>query len=76
MQLEGKAAIVTGGGTGVGRRPPRLARLGCAVLVNYSRSRTEAEQTVAEINSLGGKAIPFRPTSPTMPPAERWSTRP
>jgi 3-oxoacyl-[acyl-carrier protein] reductase len=60
MQSTLKAAIVTGGGTGVGRATAlRLARLGCAVLVNYSRSRNEAEQTVAEIEALGAKAIAF-----------------
>ncbi|MEX2112631.1 MAG: glucose 1-dehydrogenase [Pirellulales bacterium] len=58
MQLTGKAAIVTGGGTGVGRATAlELARQGCAVLVNYSRSRDEAEQTVGEIEALGVKAL-------------------
>ncbi len=60
MQTTLRAAIVTGGGTGVGRATAlRLARLGCAVLVNYSRSRVEAEQTVAEIEALGARAIAF-----------------
>ncbi len=54
MQLAGRAAIVTGGGTGVGRATVlRLARLGAHVLVNYSRSREEAEATAAEALSLG-----------------------
>ncbi|REK15802.1 MAG: SDR family NAD(P)-dependent oxidoreductase [Planctomycetota bacterium] len=58
MQLEGKAAIVTGGGTGVGRATSlRLAKQGCAVLVNYSRSRDEAEATAGEIETAGGRAI-------------------
>jgi 3-oxoacyl-[acyl-carrier protein] reductase len=58
MQLEGKAAIVTGGGTGVGRATAfALARGGCSVLVNYSRSVDEAQQTVAEIIELGVDAI-------------------
>ncbi|MFZ4794996.1 MAG: SDR family NAD(P)-dependent oxidoreductase, partial [Blastocatellia bacterium] len=52
MRVDGKAAIVTGGGTGVGRATSlKLAALGCAVLVNYSRSRDEAEQTVAEMQA-------------------------
>lgn len=58
MELEGKGAIVTGGGTGVGRATAlRLARLGCSVLINYSRSRDEAEATAAEIEALGVRAV-------------------
>ncbi len=61
MQLAGKAAIVTGGGTGVGRATAlALGRQGCSVLVNYSRSRDEAEQTTAEVAALGVKAIAFQ----------------
>ena len=58
MQLTGKAAIVTGGGTGVGRATGlELARQGCSVLVNYSRSRDEAEKSAADIEALGVKAV-------------------
>jgi len=47
--VEGKAAIVTGAGTGVGRATAlRLAELGCSVLINYSRSRDAAEAAAAE----------------------------
>jgi 3-oxoacyl-[acyl-carrier protein] reductase len=54
MNVDGKAAIVTGGGTGVGRATAlELARRGCSVLVNYSRSRAEAEQTAAEVAAIG-----------------------
>ena len=58
MDVEGKAAIVTGGGTGVGRATAlRLAGLGCSVLINYSRSKREAEETAAEVASRGVGAI-------------------
>ncbi len=58
MKVDGKAAIVTGGGTGVGRATAlKLAGLGCNVLINYSRSRDEAEQTVAEIAALGVRGV-------------------
>jgi 3-oxoacyl-[acyl-carrier protein] reductase len=61
MKVEGKAAIVTGGGTGVGRATGlALGKLGCAVLVNYSRSNKEAEETAADIQALGVKALPFK----------------
>jgi 3-oxoacyl-[acyl-carrier protein] reductase len=58
MQIEGKAAVVTGGGTGVGRATAlELARRGCSVLINYSKSKNEAEETAAEITSFGVKGI-------------------
>jgi 3-oxoacyl-[acyl-carrier protein] reductase len=58
MQIEGKAAVVTGGGTGVGRATALgLARRGCSVLINYSRSKNEAEETAVEIAALGVKGI-------------------
>ena len=61
MDLEGKAAIVTGGGTGVGRATAlALARRGCAVVVNYSRSKQGAEATAAEAAALGVKALACR----------------
>lgn len=61
MQIEGKAAIVTGGGTGVGRATAlKLAERGCSVLINYSRSRDEAEKTAAEVRTLGVKGVAIR----------------
>lgn len=61
MNVEGKVAIVTGGGTGVGRATALdLARRGCAVAVNYSRSAAEAEQTAAAVRKLGVRGFAFR----------------
>ncbi len=58
MTLAGKGAIVTGGGTGVGRATAlELARQGCSVLINYSRSREDAEKTAGDVEALGVKAI-------------------
>ncbi len=61
MNLEGKSAIVTGGGTGVGLQTALLlAEQGCSVLVNYSRSREGAEKAAAECERRGVKAIAVR----------------
>lgn len=61
MELEGKAALVTGGGTGVGRATAlALGARGCAVAVNYSRSEAAAEATAAEIREAGGRALAVR----------------
>ena len=61
MELTGRAAIVTGASRGVGRATAlALARSGCDVLVNYSRSEAEAEAVVAEVRGLGVRAIAHR----------------
>jgi len=58
MELQGKAAIVTGGGVGVGRAVVLdLARRGVSVAVNYSRSAAEAEAVAAEAEKLGVRAV-------------------
>ncbi|MBX7168812.1 MAG: SDR family oxidoreductase [Pirellulales bacterium] len=58
MEIQGKAAIVTGGGTGVGRAVSlMLAERGCSVVINYSKSRDEAEATAAEVEKLGVRGI-------------------
>jgi NAD(P)-dependent dehydrogenase (short-subunit alcohol dehydrogenase family) len=64
--LEGKAAIVTGAGGGIGRAEAmRLAAYGAKVLVNdlgvaldgSGSDRRPAEEVVAEINAAGGEAV-------------------
>ena len=61
MQLEGKCAIVTGGATGIGRAVClSLAREGASVVVNYSRSEKEAEQTARDAAAAGGQGVTFK----------------
>jgi len=56
--LEGKAAIVTGAGGGIGRTiAERLAGDGAKVAVNYPPGFEGAEDVVAAIESAGGTAI-------------------
>ncbi|MGW2180349.1 SDR family oxidoreductase [Streptomyces sp. NPDC001732] len=59
--LDGKIALVTGGGKGVGAAISReLARHGALVVVNSFHSPQAAEETVASIRSAGGRAETLR----------------
>lgn len=54
--LNGKVALVTGAGSGIGKATAlKLARDGAAVVV-MSRTREEVDATAAEIEKAGGKA--------------------
>lgn len=57
LSLEGRAALVTGGGRGIGRAIAlSLAEAGADVAVNYRRDADAAEETVKEIKAKGRKA--------------------
>lgn len=58
MDLQGKTAIVTGGGTGIGEAVSlKLAERGANVVVNYRSSAEEAEQTAARCEAWGVRAV-------------------
>lgn len=56
--FEHPVALITGGATGTGRACAlRFAKRGYSVVVNFSRSQKEAEETLPEIKQLGVPAI-------------------
>lgn len=58
MKLAGKAALIVGGGTGLGRAIALLlANENCHVAVNYSRSRDEAVRTRDAVAAFGVKGL-------------------
>lgn len=66
MDLEGRVAIVTGAGRGIGREEAlKLAELGAAVVVNdvggsfsgEGKDNTPAQEVVDTIKAAGGKAV-------------------
>ena len=60
MSLQGRVAMVTGGGRGIGKGiAMALARDGADVAIIYRRDEDAARQTAGEIVSLGSKAAIF-----------------
>ncbi len=59
--LAGKVAVLTGSGTGIGRSSAlALAGEGANIVINYSKSESEALATVADIQKLGVQAIAIK----------------
>src|SRR5207253_3230023 len=66
MELAGQAAIVTGGGRGIGRATAlELARQGADIVI-AELDKAGAEKTAAEVQGLGRKALVL-PTDVTKP---------
>ncbi|RLB08178.1 MAG: 3-oxoacyl-ACP reductase [Deltaproteobacteria bacterium] len=71
MKLEGKAAVVTGGGRGVGRAVSlAFAREGADVVVNYVSNPKTAQEVVKEIEGLGRKGVAIQADVATKEGAE------
>ena len=57
MNLQGRVALVTGGGRGIGQAISlRLAREGADVAINYLSNRDAAETTARAVEALGRRA--------------------
>ena len=57
MSLEGKLALVSGSGRGIGRAVAlKLASQGSDIIVNFFRRRETAEKTAKDIEAMGVKA--------------------
>src|SRR6266508_2792488 len=72
MALEGRVALVTGGGRGIGKAISlALAEDGADIAVNYRADENAARETVGEIEQLGRRAIAVQASVDSLDDDER-----
>ncbi len=60
-RLNGKVALVTGSGRGMGRQHAlQLASCGASIIINYASNSSSAEKVVQEVKDLGQDAIAIK----------------
>jgi len=61
MNTKNKIALITGGSRGLGRNMAvAIAKKGIDVILTYHTNKEAADEVVAEIESLGRKAVAFQ----------------
>ncbi len=72
MALEGRVALVTGGGRGIGKAISlALAEDGADIAVNYRADEDAARETVGEIEQVGRRAIAVQASVDSLDDDER-----
>jgi len=61
MKLKNKVALITGASRGIGKAIAlTFAKEGAKIIVNYNKSKKEADEVVTKIESLGSQAIALK----------------